>query len=114
DAAQLAGATMPMVVAAASNLEQLQQKGVVANQAHPGGNVTGIISNPLSLFGKRVQLLKEAVPGLSTIGVFWRPVSNQQAQFDAAQEGARSLGLRVVSMETWGPDEFYAAFRTAA
>jgi putative tryptophan/tyrosine transport system substrate-binding protein len=45
----------------------------VANLAHPGGNITGLSMMANELTGKRLQLLKEAIPRLTRVAVLWNP-----------------------------------------
>jgi putative ABC transport system substrate-binding protein len=47
--------------------------GFVANLAHPGGNVTGLSNISSELSGKRLELLREVVPGLSRVALLWNP-----------------------------------------
>ena len=47
--------------------------GLVANLAHPGGNVTGLSLMSNELDGKRLQLLKEAIPRIARVAVLWNP-----------------------------------------
>ena len=49
--------------------------GVVASLARPGGNVTGVATFGVELTGKRLELLRDAVPGLSRVGVLWNAAS---------------------------------------
>src|SRR5262245_64179566 len=49
--------------------------GVVASLARPGGNITGLTSFSTDLSGKRLEVLKEAVPKLSRVAVLWSPLS---------------------------------------
>jgi putative ABC transport system substrate-binding protein len=49
--------------------------GIAASLSRPGGNITGLSSMAPELEGKRLELLKEVVPGLSRIAVFWNPVN---------------------------------------
>jgi putative ABC transport system substrate-binding protein len=73
-------------------------RGLVKNLAHPEGNTTGVTNLFQSLAGKWVELLKEAVPRLHHVGVFY----NTQVQFDPQLEGyfteveeaSRVLGVR--------------------
>jgi putative ABC transport system substrate-binding protein len=60
-AAKSATGTVPVVMAAMSPLA------VVASLAHPGGNITGVTTFSTELTGKRIELLKELVPGLSRV-----------------------------------------------
>jgi hypothetical protein len=52
--------------------------GLVESLAHPGGNVTGITILSSDLSGKRLELLKEVVPRLSSVGVILNPANPQQ------------------------------------
>src|SRR5262249_32048597 len=45
--------------------------GLIASLARPGGNVTGLAVNAAEIAAKRVQLLRDAVPGLSRVAVLW-------------------------------------------
>jgi len=49
--------------------------GVVANLAHPGGNITGFSLMTAELSAKRLQLLKEAIPRLTRVAVLWNPAT---------------------------------------
>ena len=68
-AAKQATATIPIVMAGAGDPVA---SGLVASLARPGGNVTGVSVTAPEL-GERLQLLKEAVPGLSRVAVLWNP-----------------------------------------
>jgi len=78
----------------------------------PGGNVTGLsgIVAP-EITGKRLQLLKEAVPRASRVAVFWNPDLPQNAPFwKAIQEAAPKLGVTLLSVEVRAPGEIESAF----
>jgi ABC-type uncharacterized transport system substrate-binding protein len=47
--------------------------GLVKSVAHPGGNVTGLSMMAMELYPKRLQLLKEIIPQLTRVAVFWNP-----------------------------------------
>ena len=47
--------------------------GLVASLAQPGGNITGLTNMAPELSGKRLELLREAVPGLSRVAILWNP-----------------------------------------
>jgi putative ABC transport system substrate-binding protein len=74
--------------------------GLVRSLASPGGNVTGVFVPLTELAAKRLQLLKEAVPGLGSVGILWNP-NNPPArlQAEAAEAAARSLGIRTHFLE---------------
>jgi putative ABC transport system substrate-binding protein len=102
-AAQAAGratATIPIVAIAVSNLVQL---GLVESVARPGGNLTGLSGYDPRMPGKRLQLLKEAVPRAARVGVVWNPASTaNQADLKTQQAIAPSLGVRLESILVQG------------
>jgi putative ABC transport system substrate-binding protein len=108
-AAQHATETIP-IVAALSDHDPVAS-GLVNSFSRPGGNITGVFSRQSELVGKRLELLKEALPGLSHVAVFWDSYS--QRQFDELQQAARSLGVQIQSIELRAPYDFKAAFRGA-
>ena len=85
--------------------------GLIASLAHPGGNVTGMTFLTGDLSGKRLELLKEAIPGLSRVGVLFNPV-NPVVRQDVMQLQAagRTLGITIHPAEVREPSEFSSAF----
>src|SRR5271166_2806759 len=75
--------------------------GYVASLARPGGNVTGLVSQQIELAGKRLQLLKDAFPGLKSTTVLWDRISADQWQ--EIRRVAPSLGIRVAGIELGEP-----------
>src|SRR5262245_61152778 len=74
--------------------------GVVASLARPGGNVTGLTSSSTDLSGKRVELLKEAVPKLSRVAVLWSPaLAGNVRNFKETEVAGQSLGLKLLSLQ---------------
>ena len=73
---------------------------LVASLARPGGNVTGLSSQAADLAGKRLELLREVVPGLRHLAIMFN-VGNRFAvlEMGAAQAAARALDLDVVALE---------------
>ena len=88
------------------------QSGLVASLARPGGNVTGVTFVSSDLAGKRLQLLKEAAPGVTRVAVLWNP-DHPDGEFPATQAAGRSLGVQVQSLEVRGRDDFASAFAAA-
>jgi len=76
-AAKQATSTIPIVFTGGSDLVAL---GVVASHSRPGGNVTGVSLGGPELYGKRLELLKETLPGLSRVGYLRNP-DNPAARF---------------------------------
>jgi putative ABC transport system substrate-binding protein len=88
--------------------------GFVASFARPGGNITGFGSGGPELYGKRLELLKETVPGLSRVA-YLRNQDNPAARLtqDEIRAAARVLGLQIRSVEVRKADELVTAFQTA-
>jgi putative ABC transport system substrate-binding protein len=96
-AAQKATATIPIVVVAG---EDLVKTGLVASLARPGGNITGITMSDPELAGKRLELLKEAFPSVSRVGVLWNSDSaTGMPIFRKIEAAAQTLGVELHSME---------------
>lgn len=104
-----ATATAPIVMAGSSY--DPVADGLVASLAHPGGNVTGVTSYPPEVNGKRVQLLKEILPGLSQVAILTTS-SAQSMQVTSVMEAAgAALGLHSQILVADAPDAFEGAFR---
>ena len=89
--------------------------GLVDSLARPGGNITGISRLTRELSGKRLELLKEVVPGTTRVGILWDPSSEgSKISFNEYQAAARVLKIQVQSLEVRGPDpDLDGAFRLA-
>jgi ABC-type uncharacterized transport system substrate-binding protein len=98
-AAKRATSTIPIVIGAAAI--DLVQQGVVASLARPGGNVTGfLISTGVELDGKRLELLREALPSLARVAVVWNPRNDANLHKLASLESpARALGVQLESIQ---------------
>jgi putative ABC transport system substrate-binding protein len=85
--------------------------GFVESLARPGGNVTGLTNLTTELGGKRLELLKEAVPRLARVAVIHEPgVPNHVLHLKEVQTAARPMGLTVRSWEVRGADDFDRVF----
>ena len=85
--------------------------GFVASLARPGGNVTGLSNIAPELSGKRVELLKEAVPKLSRVAFLWNPdLRGAVLKYNQTEAAARSLGLQLQSVEATRPEDLDHAF----
>jgi len=107
--AQRASRSIPVVVALFDN--DPVASGLVSSFSHPGGNVTGISTLQSDLVAKRLELLKEALPKVSRIAVFWDSYSKRQ--LDALQPAGDALGIELHAIELHAPYDFAAAFRAA-
>ena len=88
--------------------------GLVSSIARPGGNITGFWWGDETLVGKRLELLKEAVPGIIRVGFIVRPDDPTGA--DEIKEipiVSSALGLTLRVLEVRAPGEFEAAFTTS-
>ena len=108
-AAKKATSTIPIVMIFAIDPVEL---GLVTNLRKPGGNVTGTtFAVSREIYGKQLQLLKEAVPNASRVALLENPAdpgwSIQHGEVEAA---AQAMGLRLQRTTARGPEEFDAAF----
>jgi putative tryptophan/tyrosine transport system substrate-binding protein len=110
-AAKQATSTIPIVFASSGSPIAA---GLVASLARPGGNVTGFTLSGAELEGKRVQLLKETVPGLSRLAVVWNPANPPSFEFyQFTKAAAAALGLTLQPIvEVRQIDDFKDAFST--
>ena len=109
EAAKHATSTIPIVMI---NHNDPVGSGLVASLSKPAGNVTGMSMATVALRGKQLQLLKEVVPGLTSVAVIWSPagLSHELRELEVA---ARSLKLQLQIVEAQIPNEFPAAFAAA-
>jgi putative ABC transport system substrate-binding protein len=85
--------------------------GLVASVARPGTNITGVTDMAVELSGKRLALLKEAVPTLSRVAVLWNAADQGMVlRFREIDKSARALGLKLQSHEVRRPEDFERAF----
>jgi putative ABC transport system substrate-binding protein len=85
--------------------------GLVASLAHPGGNLTGLSNQATDLVGKRVEMLREIVPGLRRLAVLAVAGSpNVVLEMGEFQAAAKSLGLEVVISEMRRAGDIVPAF----
>jgi putative ABC transport system substrate-binding protein len=82
--------------------------GLVDSLSRPGKNLTGVFTLQPELIGKRLELLKELVPGLSRVAVHWDGL--RKVELDEVQPAAAALGIEAVLQELHPPYDFNAAF----
>ena len=100
--------TIPIVMA---NSTDPVGTGFVASLARPGGNVTGNSTIVPELSGKRLELLREAVAGLSRVAFLWNPdIRGAVLDYKETQGAARSLRLELVSVEAPRAEDLDRAF----
>ena len=103
--------TIPIVMAQDSNPVG---NGFVSSLARPGGNITGLANLAPELSGKRLELLKDAVPKLSRVAVFTSATSTDDAQvLKEIEIAAGPLGVNLRYLDIRSPNDFETAFRAA-
>ena len=107
-AAKQATSVIPIVFAAAGDPVGA---GVVTNLARPGGNVTGLSSQTTDTVGKRLELLREVVPGLRRLAILAN-LENPVVALDLreVQTSARTLGLDAITLEIRRGEDIVPAF----
>jgi ABC-type uncharacterized transport system substrate-binding protein len=109
-AAKQATTTIPIVMGTIGDPLGI---GIVTNLAHPGGNVTGFSSRAAELEAKRLQLLKELVPGLSRVAILFNPTNHYMPlALQSAQRGAQTLDVTLAMYEVHDTTTLDAAFVT--
>ncbi len=107
-AARDATATIPIV---ADGVGNPVETGLAASLSHPGGNLTGISDMASELSAKRLEMLKEAVPGLKRVAMLYNASDpGMTSRYRAASAAASVLGLAVQPLGVREPEEFDAAF----
>ena len=113
--AKQATSTIPIVAVAMADPVAVE---LVASLARPGGNVTGTTFLGPELVAKRLQLLREVVPGLSRVAALWHPNAYSERTMagvlNEIEVAARTLGLQLQLVPAVGPDDFVSAFAAMA
>jgi putative ABC transport system substrate-binding protein len=110
-AARAATRTIPIV---AIDLESdPTEAGFIASYARPGGNITGVFLDFADFSKKWLEALKEAIPKITSVAVFWDPAIGK-TQIRSIEAAARVLDLKLVIMEMRGRADVEPAFKSAA
>ena len=110
-AARAATATIPIVAVGGSDPVG---EGWAQSLARPGGNMTGLTVTFPELGPKKLEILKQAIPGLVHVAVMYAPAEfNMKAYQDVLAAGARALGLELQLLEVSDPVDFEPAFARA-
>src|SRR5207248_6067823 len=113
DAALAAKQTTPTIPIVMGTIGDPLGSGVVTNLARPGANVTGCSSRAAELEAKRLQLLKEAVPGLSRVAILFNPTNHYMPlALQSARKGAQVLHVSLGVYEIYDTRTLDAAFVT--
>jgi putative tryptophan/tyrosine transport system substrate-binding protein len=111
-AAKRATTTIPVVVAIMGDAVAM---GIVPSLARPGGNITGSQFHFPEIMGKRVEMLKEAIPRLARIAILFNPANpSLPPALKVMEETARSLGIELQLIEVPNPQDFVGAFAVMA
>jgi putative tryptophan/tyrosine transport system substrate-binding protein len=111
-AMQRTGTTLPVVFAAVSEPVEI---GLVESLPRPGRNFTGLTTINRELMSKRLEVLKETIPGLTRVGYLANPdYEVHAAQRTEMEAAARGLGLTLHLAEVRAPAEFEGAFARLA
>lgn len=101
-AAQRAAPRLPIVFAIAGDPVAL---GLASSLARPGGNATGIYTLTSETSGKRVALVRDAVPRPRAIGLLYRPLPGNQDELNGGIDAARALKLEALKLPAASPDD---------
>jgi putative tryptophan/tyrosine transport system substrate-binding protein len=110
-AAKAATTTIPIVFTAG---DDPVRRGLVASLARPGGNLTGVSFLVVELLAKRLELLRELVPGAARAAVLVNPAEtvNTEITLRDVEAAARGFGLQVQVLKADTSDEINAAFES--
>jgi ABC-type uncharacterized transport system substrate-binding protein len=106
-AAKHATTTLPIVVLSVGG--DLVEAGIVESLARPGGNITGSFYSGPELQAKRLELLKEAFPGVTRVAVLLHAANLSRVELEALESTARVLGVTLHLVKVHGPDDFESA-----
>ena len=110
--AMQATTTIPIVMVA-DNADPVVAR-YVASYARPGGNVTGLSGLSPDVTAKRMELLKETVPGMSRAAVLRNPASpDRDTLWSETTTAARALGLQLHALDVTNPDQLESLFDAA-
>jgi putative tryptophan/tyrosine transport system substrate-binding protein len=107
--------TIPIVMVAGARGDPVGE-GLIASYARPGGNITGFMAGTEGMAGKRLELLKDTVPGIARVGVLWESAIEPLAQSSQARQvmsAAELLGLETYPLEVSAPNELQDVFQEA-
>jgi putative ABC transport system substrate-binding protein len=112
DAARHATSTIPIVMIAGTDPHLMGAAGL----ARPGGNLTGLtIGQPEAVHGKRLELLKEALPGVRRVAIVWDVAGYETGPgFSMLGAAAKVLGLELQHVDATGHGAYQGAFDAAA
>jgi len=89
------------------------KEGIIASLARPGGNITGLVGISWELAGKRIELLKQAIPSAIRVAILVDPSPAGLAHVREAEVAARNLGMQLRTLEVRDPEGLANAFQVA-
>ena len=102
---------LPIVVVSTGDLVGTQ---LIASLGRPGGNITGVSSMSVALTGKRLELLKAALPGATRVATIWNAADDgMNSEYGEAVLAARRLGLEVHALGVRTPSDIDRAYEAA-
>jgi putative ABC transport system substrate-binding protein len=108
-AAAMKGNGVPTVVLAGAG-DPVATK-LISSLAHPGGNVTGISDNAITLSTKRLDLLKQSVPNMRRVAMLWNKSDlGMTLRYESSASAAKAVGVSVHPFGVGEPDDFGGAF----
>jgi putative ABC transport system substrate-binding protein len=107
-AAHDATTTTPIVMAFSA--DDPVKSGFVATLARPGGNVTGVTAQGRELGPKHIEVLSDAVPGITRFAVLTNPRRPEHSEYMSVMQAGRPRGVELQPAEARGPDQYETAF----
>jgi ABC-type uncharacterized transport system substrate-binding protein len=114
-AAQAAKKATPSIPIVITRVADPVRTGLVPSLSRPGGNITGLSFQPEELSGKRIELLKETLPGVSRVAALWY-TGNPGATIVAKglESSGVQLGIQILRLPVQSLNDYVGAFETAA
>lgn len=112
DIAQVAKVAAPSLAVVTAGSEDPVMSGLIADYRRPGGNITGVTYLSTELATKRLELLRDTVPGLARVAVLWDP-AHFDTYFKDMEPAARALGVQLQLLEAREPGAIDAAIKAA-
>jgi putative ABC transport system substrate-binding protein len=107
------GATKAVPIVMVASSRDPVADGFIKSFARPEGNVTGIVTLPVEAGGKLLELLKEALPTISRVGLMWDLTVAPYNVPKPIGAAATSLGVELIALEVRGPADFDRALADA-
>jgi len=112
DIALIARQATPSLVVVTAGSDDPQMSGLIGDYRRPGGNITGVTYLSPQLAAKRLELLKDAVPGMVKVAVLWDP-THADTYYKDMVPAARQLGVSLRLFQVRSPAEIGNAFAAA-